>query len=86
MGLGKTLSVLATLDLLLTKGSLDFCLIVCPNSLARNWQREARRFIPKRSCLLLPEAPKERGVLLKSLLRGQLKAQALMCLAPYGSC
>ena len=47
MGLGKTLQVLAALTALQKKhGIRRPSLVVCPASVAHNWQREAERFTP----------------------------------------
>ncbi|NMC61585.1 MAG: DEAD/DEAH box helicase [SAR324 cluster bacterium] len=45
MGLGKTLSVLSAFDELRRKGECDFLLVACPNSLLKNWIREAETWI-----------------------------------------
>jgi len=46
MGLGKTLSVLSYYQTLRSSDHYDLLLVVCPNSLARNWQREASMWFP----------------------------------------
>ena len=48
MGLGKTLQTLTWLSLERGKGSVDrgTALIVCPTSLVRNWEAEAKKFTP----------------------------------------
>ena len=78
MGLGKTLSVLTTIDLLLSRGDISFSLIICPNSLTRNWLREVQRFIPNLIFISLPESPKERSILLKKIKSGIQKCDALV--------
>ncbi len=78
MGLGKTLSVLATIDLFLKQETASFALVVCPNSLSRNWLREAKRFVPKRQFFVLPESKKERNKLLVSIRRGLLPCHGLI--------
>ena len=48
MGLGKTIEVLALLALAQEEGTDSGpTLLICPMSLAANWQREAARFAPK---------------------------------------
>ncbi len=66
MGLGKTLTVLAAFDELLSREVVDFLLVIAPNSLVKNWIREAHQWIPNISILPLPKATKERRKLLAS--------------------
>jgi len=54
MGLGKTLQSLATLRALGGKA-----LVVCPSSLVRNWENEARKFTPDRRVLVIDGAERE---------------------------
>ncbi|MDR4517674.1 MAG: DEAD/DEAH box helicase [Nitrosomonas sp.] len=54
MGLGKTVQTLAHLLLEKESGRMDKpCLIVAPTSLMSNWRREANRFTPGLSVLIL---------------------------------
>lgn len=54
MGLGKTIQTLAHLLLEKQSGRMtDPCLIVAPTSLMSNWRREAQRFAPDLSVLIL---------------------------------
>ncbi|MFA5984675.1 MAG: DEAD/DEAH box helicase [Methylococcaceae bacterium] len=54
MGLGKTLQTLAHLQLEKQQGRLKLpCLIIAPTSLMANWRREANRFTPDLSVLIL---------------------------------
>ncbi|HBV20282.1 MAG TPA: helicase SNF2 [Nitrosomonas sp.] len=54
MGLGKTVQTLAHLLLEKESGRMDKpCLIVAPTSLMSNWRREAQRFTPDLSVLIL---------------------------------
>jgi len=47
MGLGKTIQVLAHLQLVREKlGVMPDTLVVAPRSVLRNWEKEARRFLP----------------------------------------
>ncbi len=70
MGLGKTLSVLACIDSLMKSSEIEFSLILCPNSLTRNWVIEAGKFTPDRKFLLLPEGQKERARFFRQLESG----------------
>lgn len=69
MGLGKTLSVLASFTDLKARDEIDFLLVVCPNSLTRNWQKEASAWIPERKLHLLAQTKQERIKNLDKLLR-----------------
>lgn len=60
MGLGKTLTVLTYYQALLEQEEVDFLLVVCPNSLTRNWIREASQWLPEICTTLLPSQKKER--------------------------
>ncbi len=46
MGLGKTVQALVALDWLFNQGLAKKALIVCPTSVVRNWEREAKKFTP----------------------------------------
>ena len=46
MGLGKTISVLASFSELRWKGDVEKMVIVCPNSLVKNWLKEAKVWLP----------------------------------------
>lgn len=46
MGLGKTLSVLSYYSALKVQGRADLLVVVCPNSLVRNWLREVSMWFP----------------------------------------
>ena len=57
MGLGKTVQTLAHLLVEKERGRMDKpCLIVAPTSVIGNWRREARRFAPSLSVLVLQGA------------------------------
>jgi len=56
MGLGKTLQMLATMAALRMRvelGDTGPSLVVCPASVARNWEREAHRFVPGMKVMVL---------------------------------
>src|SRR5690606_21287454 len=64
MGLGKTLQVLAAVTALRKgKGNKLPSLVVCPASVAHNWQREAARFAPELKTVVI-----ERGAGRKAIL------------------
>ena len=60
MGLGKTLSVLTAMQELLAQGAVFKGLIICPNSLCLNWEREIGQWIPGFSALTVPKSPLQR--------------------------
>lgn len=65
MGLGKTLQVLAAISALqptARKKRLP-SLVVCPASVAHNWQREAQRFAPHLKTVVIERGPERRRVL-----------------------
>ena len=70
MGLGKTLSVLTAFDALRAQGKSSFLLVVCPNSLTRNWLREAGRWFPALKLGLLPQDKRGKLMFLKKLRWG----------------
>jgi SNF2 family DNA or RNA helicase len=70
MGLGKTLSVLASIDSLILDKEINFSLIICPNSLSRNWLAEAQTFTPLRRYEIIPESPKDRARLFRQIESG----------------
>lgn len=78
MGLGKTLTVLAAFDLLRQRGDADTLLVVCPNSLTRNWLREVAQWIPHCRGLLLQGDRGEKVQSLKKLRWGGLPFQVLI--------
>lgn len=53
MGLGKTLQALAWMEHLREVEGPAPCLVVCPASVVYNWQREAEKFVPGSTILLL---------------------------------
>ncbi len=60
MGLGKTVTVLASFERATAEGATEFLLVICPNSLKRNWIREASAWFPKRKLSLVPEMKADR--------------------------
>ena len=68
MGLGKTLSVLSTFSVLKKQDERHFLLVVCPNSLTRNWQREASQWLANLKLALLPDQKAKRELFLRKLM------------------
>ena len=64
MGLGKTLSVLAALQELLARGEVAKGLVICPNSLCLNWEREVEQWMPGFSAMTVPKSPSKRAKIL----------------------
>jgi len=50
MGLGKTIQALLLANLLWLAGKCRWIVIVCPNSVQRNWEREARKWLLPLAC------------------------------------
>ena len=59
-GLGKTLVAISAFTDLLHSNECDRMLVVCPNSLKRNWMAEIEKFAPGVSCQLAEGKPNER--------------------------
>ncbi len=78
MGLGKTLSVLSSFVALQKTAQSDFLLVICPNSLTRNWLREAANWFPELRLLMLPQEKKEKISFLKKLSWGDYKINGLV--------
>jgi SNF2 family DNA or RNA helicase len=49
MGLGKTLQVIATLQILFSEGEIRSALIICPKSILSNWEFEISKWAPQLS-------------------------------------
>jgi len=78
MGLGKTLTVITYYEFMRVAQENDFLLIVCPNSLTRNWGREMKQWFPKKQLLVFPEGKKEKIDLLKRLQWGAAKVDGIV--------
>ncbi|MBI1319431.1 MAG: hypothetical protein GC168_10865 [Candidatus Hydrogenedens sp.] len=64
MGLGKTLQVLAALTALRRgREAKKTSLVVCPASVAHNWQREAARFAPELKTVVLESGAGRKAIL-----------------------
>lgn len=59
-GLGKTLVAIEAFRRLLQSGQADLLLVICPNSLKRNWVREIARFAPELTAVIAEGPPKQR--------------------------
>lgn len=78
MGLGKTLSVLAAFGELKRRGECDFLLVACPNSLVRNWIREAWQWTQNIHLHYLPSAKRDREAFLKNIEKGSAELDGLV--------
>jgi len=78
MGLGKTVTVLASFERLVRAGEVDTLVVVCPNSLKRNWIRESESWFPERKLLLLPEVKNERAKFFRHLSYGARTCDGLV--------
>lgn len=65
-GLGKTLVAIEAFIQLLDRGTVDILVVVCPNSLKRNWASEIARARPALRTVIIGGPPKERRALLSS--------------------
>lgn len=67
MGLGKTLSVLSAFSALRRTEGCGLLLVVCPNSLTRNWARETLAWFPELKALVLSGDKSEKAWTLRLL-------------------
>ena len=67
MGLGKTLAVLTAYFQLRAEDKLDFLVVACPNSLTRNWLREAAKWLPSLRLVIPPDNKRGRVKCLASM-------------------
>ena len=63
-GLGKTLVVIEAFSELRRRASADVLLVLCPNSLKRNWAVEISRFAPELTVTIIEGAARDRRHLL----------------------
>ena len=70
MGLGKTLSVLSFFATLQRTEGYELLLVVCPNSLTRNWVREATTWFPHLRATVLAGDKGEKAWTLRLLTEG----------------
>lgn len=59
-GLGKTLVAIDAFRQILEAGRTDRMLVICPNSLKRNWVAEIAKFAPELSVVIAEGKPRER--------------------------
>ncbi len=69
MGLGKTLSMLTAFQELQQRGEVDLLLVICPNSLVRNWLREVEQWTPGLKAAFCPKGKAKREAALKQLAK-----------------
>jgi hypothetical protein len=78
MGLGKTLSVLSYYASLRAQLKFELLLVVCPNSLARNWAREARMWFSELDVSVLAGDKAEKTWALRMVTQGVAKPDILV--------
>ncbi|MFN3213020.1 MAG: DEAD/DEAH box helicase [Henriciella sp.] len=59
-GLGKTLVAIDAFSTLLFRNKVEQMLVVCPNSLKRNWKAEIEKFAPQLTVAIAEGSPKRR--------------------------
>lgn len=64
-GLGKTLVAIEAFNRLLAEGQAERMLVICPNSLKRNWVAEFEKFAPKISVDVAEGTPKRRRAIFR---------------------
>ena len=74
MGLGKTLSVLVAFLEARHRKETDFLLVICPNSLVRNWVRESEQWIKGLDLRILPDSKKERESFLTAMSENRISS------------
>src|SRR2546427_12264268 len=75
-GLGKTLVAIRAFVALQARGAADMLLVICPNSLKRNWAAEVRRFEPVLTVEIVEGGPRERR-------RGLAQTKAAVVVVSY---
>lgn len=78
MGLGKTLSTLASAEELSFNKEIDLLIIVCPNSLKDNWEKEAKSWLFSFKTRQLPKNKRHRISVLDSIEENRKKLDALI--------
>lgn len=78
MGLGKTLSVLSYFASLRRESGFKRLLVVCPNSLTRNWVREATQWFPELKCVVITGEKAEKAWTLRLLSEGAMEADLIV--------
>jgi SWI/SNF-related matrix-associated actin-dependent regulator 1 of chromatin subfamily A len=78
MGLGKTLSVLSYYSALKHTLGFELLLVVCPNSLTRNWLREISMWFPHIRATVLSGDKNSKAWALRLLTTGSMEYDALI--------
>jgi SWI/SNF-related matrix-associated actin-dependent regulator 1 of chromatin subfamily A len=78
MGLGKTLSVLSYFSALKRNSGFELLLVVCPNSLTRNWLREAKMWFPDLRATVLAGDKSSKAWALRLLTSGAIDYDVLV--------
>jgi SNF2 family DNA or RNA helicase len=78
MGLGKTLSVLSYFSALRRSENFSMLLVVCPNSLTRNWAREAKMWFPELRASVLAGDKASKAWALRLLTSGAAESDMLI--------
>lgn len=78
MGLGKTLSVLSYYSALRATSDFSLLLVVCPNSLSRNWIREASMWFPDLKTTVLAGDKASKAWTLRMLTSGSVEQDLLV--------
>lgn len=78
MGLGKTLSVLSYFSALMNADAYEVLLVVCPNSLTRNWAREVAMWFPKLEATVLAGDKASKAWALRLLSTGSTSCNVLI--------
>lgn len=59
VGLGKTIQSLTAVDKHMSDKSINFCIIICPSTLKRNWEQEIQKWTSK-TCVVIDGTPAQR--------------------------
>jgi hypothetical protein len=78
MGLGKTLSVLSYFAALKRTEGYARLLVVCPNSLTRNWTREATQWFPHLKSVVLSGDKSQKAWTLRLLTEGSVETDVIV--------
>jgi SWI/SNF-related matrix-associated actin-dependent regulator 1 of chromatin subfamily A len=78
MGLGKTLSVLSYFAAVKQSAEFSMLLVVCPNSLSRNWAREVKMWFPELRATVLSGDRASKAWALRLLAAGSVEFDVLI--------
>ena len=78
MGLGKTLSVLSYYAAIRKTEKFERLLVVCPNSLTRNWVREAGQWFPELKAVVLSGDKNAKAWTLRLLTDGSIENDVIV--------